>query len=85
MHPAELEIKETTESNTSAFYLDLLLSIESDGQLRTSLYDKRDDFNFHITNFPFPSSNIPSSPAYGVLSQSSYGMPGPATLRNVLF
>ena len=55
-----------TESNTSAFYLDLLLSIESDGQLRTSLYDKHDDFNFHITNFPFLSSNIQSSPAYGV-------------------
>ena len=34
--------------------------------VRTSLYDKRDDFNFHITNFPFLSSNIPSSPAYGV-------------------
>ena len=66
MYPAELEIKDTTESNTSAYYLDLLLSIESDGQLRTSLYDKRDDFNFHITNFPFLSSNIPSSPAYGV-------------------
>ena len=56
MYPAELEIKDTTESNTSASYLDLLLSIESDGQLRTSLYDKRDDFNFHITNFPFLSS-----------------------------
>ena len=66
MYPAELEIKDTTESNTSASYLDLLLSIESDGQLRTSLYDKRDDFNFDITNFPFLSSNIPSSPAYGV-------------------
>ena len=66
MYPAELEIKDTTESNTAASYLDLLLSIESDGQLRTSLYDKRDDFNFHITNFPFLSSNIPSSPAYGV-------------------
>ena len=65
MYPAELEIKDTTESNTSASYLDLLLSIESDGQLRTSLYDKRDEFNFHITNFPFLSSNIPSSPAYG--------------------
>ena len=37
-----------------------------DGQLHTSLFDKRDDFNFHITNFPFLSSNIPSSPAYGV-------------------
>ena len=36
------------------------------GQLHTSIYDKRDDFNFHITNFPFLSSNIPSSPAYGV-------------------
>ena len=66
MYPAELEIKDTTESNTSASYLDLLLLIESDGQLRTSLYDKHDDFNFHITNFPFLSSNIHSLPAYGV-------------------
>ena len=66
MYPAELEIKDTTESNTSASYLDLLLSIECDGQLRTPLYDKRNDFNFDITNFPFLSSNIPSSPAYGV-------------------
>ena len=32
----------------------------------TSIYDKRDDFNFHITNFPFLSSTIPTSPAYGV-------------------
>ena len=54
----------TTESNTSASYLDLLLSIGRDGQLRTSLYDKRNDFNFHITNFPFLS--ISSSPVYGV-------------------
>ena len=29
-------------------------------------YDKRDDFDFHFTNLPFLSSNIPSSPAYGV-------------------
>ena len=54
MYPAELEIKDTTESTTSASYLDLLLSIG------------REDFNFHITNFSFLSSNIPSSPAYGV-------------------
>ena len=38
--PAELEIKNTIESNTSASYLDLLLSIVRDGRLRTSLYDK---------------------------------------------
>ena len=66
MYPAELEIKDTRESTTSASYLHLLLSIGRDGQLHTSIYDKRDDFNFHITNFPFMSSNIPSSPAYGV-------------------
>ena len=66
MYPPELEIKDTTGSNTSDSYLDLLLSISRDGQLRTSLYDKRDDFNFHITNFPFLRSNIQSSPAYGV-------------------
>ena len=66
LYPPELQIKDTTESNTSASYLDLLLSIGRDGQLRTSLYDKRDDFNFHITNISFLSSNIQSLPAYGV-------------------
>ena len=43
-----------------------LLSIGRDGQLYTSIHDKRDDFDFHITNFPFLSSNIPYMPAYGV-------------------
>ena len=66
MYPPELDIRDTTESNSSASYLDLLLSIGRHGQLHTSLYDKRDDFNFHFTNFQFLSSNIPSSPAYGV-------------------
>ena len=40
MYPAELEIKNTTVSNTSSSYLNLLLSIGKDGQLLTSLYDK---------------------------------------------
>ena len=65
-YPVELEIKDTTESNTSASYPDLLLSIGRDGQLHTSIYDKRDDINFNITNFPILSSYIPTSPAYGV-------------------
>ena len=65
-YPAELKIKGTTESNTSASFLDLLLSIGKDGQLLTFLYDKRDDFNFHIINFPFLRCNIPYSPAYDV-------------------
>ena len=48
MYPAELEIKDITESTTSASNLDLILSIGRDGQLHTSIYDKRDDFNFHV-------------------------------------
>ena len=35
-------------------------------KLSTKLCDKRDDFDFHIVNFPFLSSNIPSGPSYGV-------------------
>ena len=50
----------------TASYLDLLLSIGRDGQLYTSIYDKREDLNFHITNFPFLSSNISSLPTYCV-------------------
>ena len=43
-----------------------MLQIDQNGYLSTKLYDKRDDFNFPIVNFPFLDSNIPSSPAYGV-------------------
>jgi hypothetical protein len=44
----------------------LYLEIDSDGRLRTKLYDNRDDFNFPIDNFPFICSSIPAAPAYGV-------------------
>ena len=64
MYPAELKIKGTTESITSAYYLDLQLSIGKDGH--TSIYDKQNNFIFYIAKFPFLSSNIPSSPAYGI-------------------
>jgi hypothetical protein len=62
----ELDIKDTTESDKSASYLDILLNIDSNGRLTTSLYDRRDDFDFVIVIFPFLFSNIPLSPAYGV-------------------
>ena len=54
MYPAELEIKDTTESITSVSYLDLLLWIGMDGQLNTSIYDERDDFNF-----PYHKRSVP--------------------------
>ena len=47
-------------------YLDLTFVIDSGGKLSTRLYDKCDDFDFHIVNFPYLSSNLPSGPSYGV-------------------
>ena len=47
MYHVELEIRDTTESITSASYLDSLLSVGRDGQLYTSIYDKQVDFNPH--------------------------------------
>ena len=46
--------------------MDLYLEFDDSGQLSTNIYDKRDDFNFKIINFPNMCSNIPASPAYGV-------------------
>jgi hypothetical protein len=66
IYPDELNIKDTTESDKSTSYLDILLNIDSNDRLTTSLYDKHDDFDFAIVNFPFLCSNIPLSPAYGV-------------------
>ena len=58
--------KETTDTASSASFLDLYLEFDDSGQLNTKIYDKRDDFNFKIINFPNMCSNIPASPAYGV-------------------
>ena len=46
IYPIELDIKDTTYTNSSASYLDLQLEMDSEGRLRKKPYDKRDDFNF---------------------------------------
>ena len=66
IYPIEFEIKDTTDTDRSTSYLDLHLEIDSEGRLRMKLYDKRDDFNFPIVNFPFICSNISAASAYGV-------------------
>ena len=66
IYPKKLTISETTESTSVASYLDLLFIRDNSNNITTKLYDKRDTFIFHIVNFPFMSSNIPSAPAYGV-------------------
>ena len=52
-------------SDTEASFLDLHLSI-SDDFVKTKIYDKRNDFDFDIVNFPFLDSDVPRSISYGV-------------------
>ena len=50
---------------TEAPFLDLYLSITND-IVSSKIYDKWDDFNFEIVNFPFLDGDVPRSPSYGV-------------------
>jgi hypothetical protein len=73
IYPIEPEIKDITYTNRSASYLDLHREIDSEERLRTKLYDKRDDFNFHIVNFPFIRSTIPTAHAIWVCISQMIG------------
>jgi hypothetical protein len=64
IYPIEPDIKEATDTDKSTSYIDLHLEIDSDGRFRIQFYDKRDDFNIPIPNFPFICSNIPAAQAY---------------------
>ena len=59
----------TTVARCSKRY-NRLDKIENENRLRkkikkTTIYNKRDVVTFPTVNFPFISSNIPASPAYG--------------------
>ena len=45
--------------------MDFHLSI-SNGFVSSKIYDKRDDFDFYIVNFPFLHGDVPRRPSYGV-------------------
>ena len=49
IYPSELQLNKANVSDTEALFLDLHLSI-SDGFVK--IFDKRDDFDFDIVNFP---------------------------------
>ena len=65
MYPTELQLNKPNSSDTEAPFLDLNLSI-TNGIVYSKIYDKRDDFNFEIVNFPFLDGDVPRSPSYGV-------------------
>ena len=65
IYPPELQLNKANTSNTEAPLLDLHLSI-SNFFVSSKIYDKRDDFDFDIENFPFLDGDVPRRPSYGV-------------------
>ena len=65
IYSAELQLNKANASDTEAAFLDLNLSIQND-IVSTKIYDKWDDFNFDIVNFPFLDGDIPQRFSYGV-------------------
>ena len=58
IYPTELQLNRANSSDTEAPFLDLNLYI-SNGTVSTKIYDKRDDFDFDIVNFPFLDGDVP--------------------------
>ena len=52
IYPSELQLNKIDVSDTEDSFLDGHLSI-SDGFVTTKIFDKRDDFDFDVMNFPF--------------------------------
>ena len=65
IYPPELQLNKANTSDTEAPFFDLHLSI-SNGFVSSKIYDKRDDFDFKIVNFPFLDGDVPRSTSYGV-------------------
>ena len=65
IYPSELQLNKVYTSDTEAVFLDLHLSISND-IVSTKIYDKRDDFDFKIVNFPFLDGDVPRCTSYGV-------------------
>ena len=65
IYPSGLQLNKANVSDTEASFLDLHLSM-SDGFVKTKIFDKRDDFDFDIVNFPFLDGDVPRSTSYGV-------------------
>ena len=65
LYPTELQSNKANSSDTAVPFSDLDLS-HTNGIVSAKIYDKRDDFNFEIVNFPFLDGDVPRSSSYGV-------------------
>ena len=73
IYPPELQLNKANTSDTEAPFLDLHLSI-SNGFISSKIYDKRDDFDFDIVNFPFLVVTFPVLPLTGFIFLNLFGL-----------
>ena len=62
---SDVQLNNANRSEAEAPFLEVHLSI-SNGFVSSKIYNKRDDFDFDIVNFPFLDGDIPRAPSYGV-------------------
>ena len=65
IYPPEIQLKKASISDTEAPFLDLHLSVAK-GFVSSKIYDKHDDFDLDIVNFPFLDGDVPRHAFYGV-------------------
>ena len=65
IYPPELQLNKANTSDTEAPFSDLHLFILN-GFVSSKIYDKRNDFDFDIVNFPFLDGDVPHSTSYRV-------------------
>ena len=61
----ELTLNKANNTDTEGPILDIHLSI-ANGFVSSKMYDKRDDFDSDIVNFPFLDGGVPRRASYGV-------------------
>ena len=65
IYPTELQLSKSKFSDKEASFLDLKLSI-SNGTVPIKIYDKRDDFDFDMVDFPYLDGDVPRRTSDGV-------------------
>ena len=65
IYPPELQLNKAKTTDTETPFLDLHLSIANE-VVSFKIYDKRDDFDFDIVNFPFLDGDVLRRASYGV-------------------
>ena len=65
IYPRELQLGKANTSDKETSFLDLGIGVVG-GDIRTSVYDERDDFGFPMVDFPWLGGGVPRLPSYGI-------------------